>query len=73
MTVSQVHLPSELQKRAARAGWQLTATRTGSYMLRKGIYSRHFGELCDVAQAFGAAAQAVEAETVYADGQFTFV
>lgn len=28
--------------------WQLTSTRTGSYMLRKGHTSRHYGELCDV-------------------------
>ncbi len=39
---------SDLQKRAARAGWQLTCTSTGSYMLRKGHTSRHYGELCDV-------------------------
>lgn len=50
MTANQVHVPSELQRKAARKGWTLTTTRTGSFMLRKGSYSRHFGELIDVAR-----------------------
>lgn len=40
-------LPQDLQKRAARAGWRLSVTSSG-YMLVKGSYSRHYGELRDL-------------------------
>jgi len=45
----------------------------GGRKLDKGRATGRIDGLQAMAQAFGAAAQAIESETVYADGQFTFV
>ena len=45
----------------------------GNRKLDKGRATGRIDGLQAMAQAFGAAAQAIESETVYADGQFTFV
>lgn len=45
----------------------------GGRKLDKGRATGRIDGLQAMAQAFGAAAQSIEAETVYADGQFSFI
>lgn len=49
MSADSAVLPPALKKRAERTGWQLTCTSSG-FMIKKGSYSRHYGELAAVAR-----------------------